>query len=87
LQRVSATGSSPPASRTRAAAGAPRRRESSLFADALFDFDSATLRPAGRSSVARLSRDFDDVSCDPVDITRYQPNRRVDVSVYRVTPK
>ena len=130
----------------------PVTRQYSLSADALFDFDSATLRPAGQSSIARLSRDLTEVSYESVDVTGhtdplgsdaynqdlserragsvrtelvqegvpsgrisargagesqlkvtpeecagagsraaliecYQPNRRVDVSVYGVTPK
>ena len=130
----------------------PVTRQYSLSADALFDFDEATLRPKGRTSIVRLSRDLQTVSYDSVDVTGhtdplgsdvynqdlserradsvrtelvqegvpsgrisaqgvgetqlkvtpqdcagagsraalidcYQPNRRVDVSVYGVTPK
>jgi len=35
----------------------------------LFDFDKATLRPEGRTRIARLGTDLDNVSYDSVDVT------------------
>jgi len=46
----------------------PVTRTYSLSADTLFDFDEATLRPEGRSSITRLSRDLDDVSYESVNV-------------------
>lgn len=46
----------------------PVTRTYSLSADALFDFDEANLRPEGRTSIARLSRDLDQVSYEAVDV-------------------
>jgi OOP family OmpA-OmpF porin len=50
-------------------AAAPVTRTYSLSADALFDFDESTLRPEGRASVVKLSRDLDEVTYDSVDVT------------------
>jgi OOP family OmpA-OmpF porin len=47
----------------------PVTRQYSLSADALFDFDKATLRPEGRTRIARLGTDLDNVSYDSVDVT------------------
>jgi OOP family OmpA-OmpF porin len=46
----------------------PVTRTYSLSADTLFDFDEATLRPEGRTSITRLSRDLDNVSYEAVDV-------------------
>lgn len=47
----------------------PVTRTYSLSADALFDFDSDRLRPAGRASINQLTTDLAEVNYDGIDVT------------------